>query len=123
MPLARLRVLAFAIFTCWVNQIAESRSLWTVDPAHTPVAFVIDAVGWPQIQGRFTNFQGKIAIDFNNPSASSVSFKVFAASVDVGSSSFNDFLRGEFEAARTIPSLSRQGITRRHGSPRRSEPR
>jgi polyisoprenoid-binding protein YceI len=40
------------------------------------------------------HFQGKIAIDFDNPHASNVSFKVAANSVDAGSSSFNDFLRG-----------------------------
>jgi polyisoprenoid-binding protein YceI len=95
MPVARLRALTLAIFTCFPNQFAESRSLWTVDPAHTRIAFVIDAVGWPQTQGRFTNFQGKIAIDFDNPHASSVSFKVAASSVEAGSSSLNDFLRGE----------------------------
>ncbi|MGH6853713.1 MAG: YceI family protein, partial [Methylocella sp.] len=72
-----------------------SRSLWTVDPAQTRITFVIDAVGWPQTTGQFTKFQGKIAIDFDNPRASKVSFKVAANSVDAGSSSLNDFLRGE----------------------------
>ncbi|MGH6839694.1 MAG: YceI family protein [Methylocella sp.] len=95
MPVARLRALAFAIFACCANQVAESRSLWTVDPARTRITFVIDAVGWPQTRGEFTNFQGKIAIDFDNPHASNVSFKVAANSVDAGSSSLNDFLRGE----------------------------
>jgi polyisoprenoid-binding protein YceI len=95
MPVVLLRVLALAIFTCCASQGGEARSLWAVDPAHTRISFVVDAVGWPQTQGRFTNFQGKIAIDFDNPHASSVSFKVTANSVDVSSSSFNDVLRGE----------------------------
>jgi polyisoprenoid-binding protein YceI len=95
MPVARSRGLALAIFACCTMQIAEARSLWSVDPAHTRIIFVIDAVGWPQTKGQFTNFQGKIAIDFDNPHASSVSFKVAANSVDVDSSSFNDFLRGK----------------------------
>ncbi len=95
MPLARLRVLVLTIFVCGANQVLEARSLWAVDPSHTRITFVIDAVGWPQTEGRFTNFQGKIAIDFDNPQGSSVSFKVTANSIDIGSSSFNDFLRGE----------------------------
>jgi polyisoprenoid-binding protein YceI len=95
MPVVRLRVLALAIFTCCASQGGGARSLRAVDPAHTRISFVVDAVGWPQTQGRFTNFQGKIAIDFDNPHASSVSFKVTANSVDVSSSSFNDVLRGE----------------------------
>ncbi|MGH6796500.1 MAG: YceI family protein, partial [Methylocella sp.] len=94
MPVGRLRALAFAIFACCANQVAEARSLWTVDPAETRIAFVIDAVGWPRT-GRFTKFQGKIAIDFDNPRATKVSFKVEANSVDAGSPSLNDFLRGE----------------------------
>jgi polyisoprenoid-binding protein YceI len=94
MPLARLRALAFAIFACCANQVAESRSLWTVDPARTRITFVIDAVGWPRT-GRFTNFQAEIAIDFDNPNASKISFTVAANSVDAGSSSLNDILRGE----------------------------
>jgi polyisoprenoid-binding protein YceI len=94
MPVARLRALAVAIFACCANQVAWSRSLWTVDPAQTRITFAIDAVGWPPTTGKFTNFQGKIAIDFDNPHASNVSFKVAANSVDAGSSSFNDFLRG-----------------------------
>jgi polyisoprenoid-binding protein YceI len=61
--------------------------------AHTRITFIVDAVGWPQTQGRFTNFQGKIAIDFDNPRASNVSFKVAANSIDAGSSSLNDYLR------------------------------
>jgi len=95
MPLSRLRVLVLTIFVCGVNQVLEAHSLWAVDPSHTRITFVVDAVGWPQTEGRFTNFQGKIAIDFDNPHESSVSFTVTANSVDIGSSSFNDFLRGE----------------------------
>ncbi|MGH9676547.1 MAG: YceI family protein, partial [Candidatus Acidiferrum sp.] len=84
MPVARLRALALAIFICCASQVAESRSLWTVDPAQTRIIFVIDAVGWPQTKGQFTKFQGKFAIDFDNPRASNVSFKVAANSVDAG---------------------------------------
>jgi polyisoprenoid-binding protein YceI len=106
MPLARLRVLALAIFARCANQ-ALARSLWAVDPSHTRITFVVDAVGWPQTEGRFTNFQGKIAIDFDNPHGSSVSFKVTANSVDIGSSSFNDFLRsGPFFNVAKYPYIS-----------------
>jgi polyisoprenoid-binding protein YceI len=95
MPRARLLALVLVIYACCATQAAVARSLLTVDPAHTRITFIVDAVGWPQTEGRFTNFQGKIAIDFDSPHMSSVSFKVTANSVDVSSSSFNDFLRGE----------------------------
>jgi polyisoprenoid-binding protein YceI len=90
-----LRTLALLIFACCASKAGEARSLWAVDPAHTRIIFVIDAVGWPQTQGRFTNFRGKIAIDFDNPRASTVSFKVAANSIDAGSAPFNDYLRSE----------------------------
>jgi polyisoprenoid-binding protein YceI len=106
-PRARLFVLALAIAACCPFERAEARSFWTVDPAHTHIIFLIDAVGWPRTQGQFTKFQGKIALDFNNPRASSVSFNVAADSVDAGSSSFNDFLRGEsFFNAANYPRIS-----------------
>ncbi len=90
-----LRTLILAIFAGGASQATGARSLWTVDPAHTRIGFVIDAAGWPQTQGRFTHFQGRIALDFDNPRTSSVSFKVAANSVDAGSPSLDDYLRGE----------------------------
>jgi polyisoprenoid-binding protein YceI len=62
MPVKRLCTLALAIVNCCATELAQARSFWTVDPAHTRITFIADAVGWPQTQGRFTNFQGKIAI-------------------------------------------------------------
>ena len=102
----RLRI-ALVILACWANQDLEARSLWTVDPAHTQITFVVvDAVGLAHT-GRFTNFQGQIAIDFDNPRGSSVSFKVAADSGDIGSPAFNDYLRGEpFFNAANFPYIS-----------------
>ncbi len=66
---------------------------WRIDPAHTNIGFVVDGVGWPRTKGTFKDFNGKIAIDFDHPAASHVAFQVAAKSVDVGSASFNDYLR------------------------------
>lgn len=103
--MARLRA-ALVILACCASQALQARSLWTVDPAHTEITFVVDAVGLART-GRFTNFQGQIAIDFDNPRESSVSFKVAADSVDIGSPAFNDYLRGEpFFNATNFPYIS-----------------
>ena len=105
LPCARLRV-ALVSLACCANQALGARSLWTVDPAHTQITFVVDAVGLAHT-GRFTNFQGQIAIDFDNQHGSSVSFKVAADSVDIGSTAFNDYLRGEpFFNAANFPFIS-----------------
>lgn len=71
---------------------AEARN-WRINPARTSVGFVVDGIGWPRTKGQFHDFDGKISINFDNPAASHVSFKVASKSVDVGSPSFNDYLR------------------------------
>ena len=75
------------------GQAAVDRSNWSIDPAHTNIGFSIDAVGWPRTTGKFEQFGGRIAVDFDHPAKSRVSFKVQAGSVDAGSAGYNDFIR------------------------------
>ncbi len=73
--------------------LAAGATSWRIDPARTAIAFDIDAVGYPRTEGRFTAFDGRIAVDLERPERSSVVFHVRANSVDVGSASFSDYLR------------------------------
>jgi polyisoprenoid-binding protein YceI len=66
---------------------------WRIDAAHTSIGFTIDATGFPTTRGRFRHYTGRIAIDFERPAKSSTSFTVDSASVDVGSQSYNDFVK------------------------------
>ena len=66
---------------------------WKIDPARTHIAFAIDAIGYPRTHGEFRQFTGRISVDFAHPDKSSVSFHVQSQSVDVGSGSFDDYLR------------------------------
>jgi polyisoprenoid-binding protein YceI len=66
-----------------------------IDPSRTHVQFIVDGVGWPRTKGSFNNFSGKIAVDLKRPEASSVVFRVVARSIEVGSPSFADYLRGD----------------------------
>ncbi len=66
---------------------------WRIDPARTTIAFAIDAAGFPRTEGRFRRFEGRISVDFEHPNRSSVAFHVQSQSVDVGSSSFSDYIR------------------------------
>jgi polyisoprenoid-binding protein YceI len=66
---------------------------WRIDPARTTVGFAIDAVGFPRTEGRFRRFEGRISVDFDHPNRSSVVFHVQSQSVDVGSTSFSDYIR------------------------------
>jgi polyisoprenoid-binding protein YceI len=85
---------------------AAGAANWRIDPARTEIAFAIDAVGFPRTEGRFDAFDGRIAIDFDRPEKSSVAFHVRAGSVDVGSTSFGDYLRSPaFLDANRHPSI------------------
>ena len=65
---------------------------WRIDEALTSIGFTIDAVGFPTTRGHFAHYRGRLLIDFDRPAKSYTTFTVDAASVDVGSPSFNDFV-------------------------------
>ncbi|CAH1652377.1 Polyisoprenoid-binding protein [Hyphomicrobiales bacterium] len=70
-----------------------AQSAFRIDPARTTITFVIDAVGFPQTHGIFRQFSGRLALDFNRPSRSRVSFNVVAASLDTGSRDLDEYIR------------------------------
>ena len=72
---------------------AAAAANWRIDPARTHIAFAIDAVGFPRTQGQFRQFAGRISVDLDHPDRSNVTFHVQSQSVDVGSPSFDDYLR------------------------------
>ncbi len=75
---------------------------WALDPARTHISFSVDAVGLPRTQGEFHNFDGRIAVDLDNPAMSHVMFRVEAGSIDAGSALLSDALRSAafFDASR-----------------------
>ena len=84
----------------------SSTAKWKIDPARTHIAFAIDAVGYPRTEGQFRRFDGRVSVDFDHPGKSSVAFHVQSQSVDVGSSSFGDYLRsGAFLDAGRFPTI------------------
>ena len=79
---------------------------WRIDPAHTEIAFSIDAMGYPKTDGAFRQFDGRISINLDHPEKSSVAFHVKSGSVDAGSASFSDYLRSAaFLDAQHYPSI------------------
>ena len=95
-----------AAFAGLIAPAAATPVRWRIDPARTEIAFSIDAVGFPRTEGRFRRFDGKIAVDFDDPAKSSVAFHVLTASVDVGSASFSDYVRSPaFLDAERRPSI------------------
>jgi len=85
---------------------AAASANWRIDPARTHIAFAIDAVGYPRTHGQFRQFVGRISIDLDHPDKSSVAFHVQSQSVDVGSTSFDDYMRSTaFLDAAHFPSI------------------
>ena len=85
---------------------AVAAANWRIDPARTHIAFAIDAVGYPRTHGQFRQFAGRISVDFEHPDKSRVSFHVESESVDVGSASFDDYLRSDaFLNSTRFPSI------------------
>src|SRR5580704_3372431 len=85
---------------------AVAAANWKIDPARTEIAFAVDSVGYPRTEGHFRRFEGRISVDFNRPENSSVAFHVQSGSVDVGSTSFSDYLRSAaFLNADHFPSI------------------
>lgn len=55
---------------------------WQFDHAHTMIGFTVDHLGYSTTYGAFTDFDGTILLDQDDPSNSSVSVTIAAASVD-----------------------------------------
>jgi polyisoprenoid-binding protein YceI len=89
-----LGVLCLSALSCCVDvQAATPAQGWRIDEAQTSIGFTIDAVGFPTTHGHFAHYRGRVLIDFDRPAKSYTTFTVDAASVDVGSPSFNDFVK------------------------------
>ena len=73
---------------------ADERAAWRIDPARTHIGFVVDAVGFPRTQGEFRVFNGRLSIDFWAARGEPRHFHRPLRLVEVGSSSFDDTLRG-----------------------------
>ena len=84
---------AAALAAAIAVEAGVSAPVWRIDQTHTSIGFKIDAVGFPATQGRFTRYTGDISIDFDRPAKSYTRFTVESDSVDVGSSSYTDFVK------------------------------
>jgi polyisoprenoid-binding protein YceI len=88
----RLGVVCLSVLLCGVEaQAATPAQGWRIDEAS--IGFTIDAVGFPTTHGRFAHYRGRLLIDFDRPAKSYTTFTVDAASLDVGSATFSDFVK------------------------------
>ena len=81
------------VLCCTETRSARPEHAWRIDETQTVIGFKIEAAGFPTTRGRFNHYTGRILIDFEHPAKSFASFTVDSASVDLGSPSFNDFVK------------------------------
>jgi len=102
---AACAILALGVFA-QARMAAFAAVNWRIDPVRTHIAFAIDAIGYPRTHGQFRQFGGRISVDLDHPDRSSVAFHVQSQSVDVGSPSFDDYMRSvAFLDAAHYPSI------------------
>jgi len=89
--MVRTLLFAAALFACGAAH-AEPVT-YTLDPAHTQVAFSIDRFGFNRVLGRFEDVSGELILDEANPASSSVRATIQVASIDTGSDTRDGHLR------------------------------
>ncbi len=79
-----MRRLTLALATTSVLAITPALAAedWEFDHAHTLVAFTVNHLGFSTTYGAFTEFDGSLSLDQDDPANSSVSVTIDSASVD-----------------------------------------
>jgi polyisoprenoid-binding protein YceI len=80
---------------------------WKIDPVHSSVEFAVKHLMFTTVKGRFADVEGTITIVANDPSRSSVSTIIKAASIDTRTGQRDDHLRSaDFLHAEQFPELT-----------------
>lgn len=66
---------------------------YTIDPAHSSLAFVVRHAMVTKVRGTFDSFQGTATLDAENPAASTVNVTIDVASIDTRSADRDAHLR------------------------------
>ncbi len=83
-----------------------TRTVWTVDKAHTSVEFAVKHMMFTTVRGRFAAFDIDVDFDEANPERSSVEARIEAASIDTRDANRDAHLRSaDFLDAEKYPQL------------------
>jgi len=86
---------------------SATRSIWTLDPAHTLVEFSAKHMMFTTVKGRFKTVRGTILLDEANPANSSVEAEIDAKSLDSGVEFRDNHLRSaDFLEADKYPTIT-----------------
>lgn len=89
------------------TQAPITTSTWKIDPAHSIVEFAVKHLMISTVKGRFSDIEGEIVIADGDPSRSSVSATLKAASIDTRTGQRDDHLRSaDFLDAANYPEIT-----------------
>jgi polyisoprenoid-binding protein YceI len=89
------------------TQAPATSTTWKIDPAHTTVEFAAKHLMITTVKGRFSDVEGEIVISDADPSKSSVTATIKAASIDTRTTQRDDHLRSaDFLDAANFPELT-----------------
>ena len=74
------------------SQLGLATETYQIDPDHTTVAFSVNHLGFSNISGRFSDFQGQISLDQDNISASTVALNINTTSLTTAHSKRDEHL-------------------------------
>lgn len=95
-----------SVSTSSVSTSLPSAGTWAIDPSHSTVQFVVRHMMVAKVRGRFASFDGTVTIG-EEPSVSSVTASIDAASIDTGDSKRDEHLRSaDFLDVEQYPTLA-----------------
>jgi polyisoprenoid-binding protein YceI len=88
-------------------QAPVKSTTWKIDPAHSIVEFAVKHLMISTVKGRFADVEGEIVIAGDDPSKSSVTVTLKAASIDTRTGQRDDHLRSaDFLDALNFPEIN-----------------
>ncbi|HTE49270.1 MAG TPA: YceI family protein [Kofleriaceae bacterium] len=80
---------------------------WKIDPSHSGIHFTVRHMVFSKVRGSFDSWDGSIELDEKDPSASKVSVRIDAASIDTREAKRDEHLRSaDFFDVKTYPELT-----------------
>jgi polyisoprenoid-binding protein YceI len=85
---------------------SDTRTIWTIDPAHSRIGFSVKHMMFTTVHGRFGGVNGTIRLDDDHPHDASVEVEIDTATIDTGDANRDEHLRSaDFFDVATYPTI------------------